>query len=195
VEILFDPNLNSVRVLNGAYAGVAFDPTRDLLYLADSATNQIVGYDTANWNEQFRLAIGETIGAGQEFGNGVMTVSDDGSRLFLSTPSGVRMLTLPAPTTLGAAIFLPAASMALAPRDAVPTTFEQNTFPAGFRPAPNRSVSPLPGVIADDSAASAHPGLSSGRRWRGVPSKASNATDVSIAGFLSPWCSDELDES
>jgi hypothetical protein len=45
----------------------------------------------------FRLPIGENVGASAAMGAGVMTVSGDALKLFLSTPTGVRVIDLPAP--------------------------------------------------------------------------------------------------
>jgi hypothetical protein len=75
---------------------VAFDPLRDLLYAGSSTTDQVIAYDTHTWAEQFRIDIGEHIPLTGPFGNGEMAVSAGGSLLFLSTPSGVRVLPIPA---------------------------------------------------------------------------------------------------
>jgi sugar lactone lactonase YvrE len=91
-----DRNFHSVRTLAPNYDGLTFDPTRDVLYVADAAAGQVVALDTHTWAEKFRLNIGEAIPAAKPWDNGEMTVSDDGSELFLSTPSGVRVFALPA---------------------------------------------------------------------------------------------------
>jgi sugar lactone lactonase YvrE len=150
VEI-FDTDLNSVHVLNGAYAGVAFDPVRDLLYVADTTSNQIIAYDTATWTQQFRLDIGEAIGAGQEFGNGVMNVSNDGSLLFLSTPSGVRVLNLPGPNGRTLDRNLLATTVGSAAPGVAPPIIRENApltpvsrapnFPAAFAGVPPKAAS------------------------------------------------------
>jgi hypothetical protein len=94
---IMDHNFHLVHVLGANFdGGLTFDPSRDLLYAANS--DQVVAFDTDNWAEKFRLNIGETIPAWSQFGSGEMTVSSDGSELFLSTPSGVRMIDLPAST-------------------------------------------------------------------------------------------------
>ena len=43
----------------------------------------------------YQIAIGEATNPGQAFGTGMMTVSNDGKWLFLTTPSGVREFSLP----------------------------------------------------------------------------------------------------
>jgi hypothetical protein len=94
---VMDKNFHSVRTLAPNFnGGLTFDPTRDLLYVADASADQVVAFDTNTWAEKFRLAIGEPIPAATPFGSGEMTVSSDGTELFLSTPSGVRMIDLPA---------------------------------------------------------------------------------------------------
>jgi hypothetical protein len=101
---LYDRNLNVVRILGNLNGAVAFDPLRDLLYAGSLTTDQVIAYDTTTWAEQFRIDIGEHIGSTTPFGSGDMAVSDDGSLLFLSTLSGVRVLQTPAaPGRAGAA--------------------------------------------------------------------------------------------
>jgi ribosomal protein L24E len=96
---IMDRNFHSVHTLGTNFnGGLTFDPSRDLLYVADTAAYQVVAFDTGTWEERFRLDIGEGIPAGTTFGSGEMTVSSDGSKLFMSTPSGVRMIDLPAST-------------------------------------------------------------------------------------------------
>lgn len=99
---VLDQNLNVVENLANVNGGLAFDPIRDILYAANSTTDQVIAYNTNTWKELYRLNIGEDIPAESypygnntaPFGNGTMTVSDDSKRLFLSTPLGVRMLDL-----------------------------------------------------------------------------------------------------
>jgi hypothetical protein len=94
---VMDKNFNSVQTLAPNFnGGLTFDPTRDVLYVADASADQVVAFDTNTWAEKFRLDIGEPIPAATPFGSGEMTVSSDGSELFMSTPSGVRMIDLPA---------------------------------------------------------------------------------------------------
>jgi sugar lactone lactonase YvrE len=96
---VMDKNFHSVHTLGTNFnGGLTFDPSRDLLYVADASAHQIVAFDTNTWAEQFRLDIGESVPAASPFGSGEMTVSNDGSELFMSTPSGVRMIDLPAST-------------------------------------------------------------------------------------------------
>lgn len=100
-----NPCLEAVEVLP-YYGGFCFDPVRDLLYAGDADTDQIVAIDTNTWTERFRLDIGENIGTGGTFGNGVMTVSSDSTHLFIATNSGVRMLDLPATTGVARSLVL-----------------------------------------------------------------------------------------
>ena len=86
-------NLTTVRSLTGVDGGLAFDPTRDILYTVNSTTNEVVAYSTSTWKEKFRLSIGEDVGASTPLGNGVLTVAD--TQLFLATAQGVRVIPLP----------------------------------------------------------------------------------------------------
>src|SRR5262249_54211114 len=94
---VMDRNFHVVQILSGSLTGggVAFDPNRDVLYAASTATSQVIAYDTHTWKELYRIAVGETVGAGTPFGSGEMTVSNDSSELFLSTASGARALAPP----------------------------------------------------------------------------------------------------
>jgi sugar lactone lactonase YvrE len=93
--VVTDRSFNEVTSLPNQDGGVAFDPLQDVLYTVNSAKNQITAFDTNTWAAKFQMPIGENVTPGSAFGNGVMTVSNDGSLLFLATPSGVRMFNLP----------------------------------------------------------------------------------------------------
>jgi hypothetical protein len=95
---VMDDNFNVVKFLPGVTDGVTFDPVHDVLYAVNPSLGQIQAYDTNTWTLKYQMAVGESVGAPQALGNGVMTTSKDGSLLFLATPSGVRMYNLPAPT-------------------------------------------------------------------------------------------------
>jgi sugar lactone lactonase YvrE len=92
---IYDAALNLVKTLSGVHGGLLFDPIKDLLYVANSSTNQIVAYDTNTWNQTFTFNIGETLSSTSAFGNGVMAVTADGRTLFLATASGIRVFSLP----------------------------------------------------------------------------------------------------
>src|SRR6516225_9692324 len=96
--VILNSNFNTVTTLAGIDGGVAFDPVHDILYGVNTSTSQIVAYDTTSWTPLYQLAIGETVSTGSNLGNGTMTLSNDGSLLFLATPSGVRMFNLPSTT-------------------------------------------------------------------------------------------------
>jgi sugar lactone lactonase YvrE len=89
---VMDRGFNTVQILGGA--GVAFDPNADILYAASNTSNQVIAYDTNSWRELYRVDIGESLSFTGPFGNGEMQVSDDSTRLFVSTPTGVRVLDL-----------------------------------------------------------------------------------------------------
>jgi hypothetical protein len=93
--VITDRSFNEVTSLPNQDGGVVFDPLQDVLYTVSSVTNQITAFNTNTWAVKFQMPIGEAVTPGSAFGNGVMTVSNDGSLLFLATPSGVRMFNLP----------------------------------------------------------------------------------------------------
>jgi DNA-binding beta-propeller fold protein YncE len=95
---LFDTNFSEVENIGVLNGGCIFDPATDRLYAVDSSLDQVVAVDTATWKELYRIPIGENVGTPTAFGSGVISISDDGALLFLSTPSGIRMFTLPATT-------------------------------------------------------------------------------------------------
>src|SRR5688572_11594734 len=88
---IYDRNLQLVKTFTGFSGGLTFDPTRDVLYLANANTDEIVAFATGTWAELKRITIGENISSSTPFGNGVMATSDDGNWLFVSTPSGIRI--------------------------------------------------------------------------------------------------------
>ena len=85
---------------------MAFDPNLDVIYVANSTTDQVIAYDTATWKEKYRLAVGEDVGVASPLDNGMMTVSSDGRWLFLSTNQGVRVLALPVGTGVAASVIV-----------------------------------------------------------------------------------------
>ena len=91
---VMDRNFNAVENLAGVNGGLAFDPTRDILYAANSVADELIAYDTNTWDVLYRRSIGENINDSSPFVSGGMSVSDNGQYLFLSTPAGVRMFNL-----------------------------------------------------------------------------------------------------
>lgn len=86
---ILDRQKNTVEVLKGE-TGVIFHPTDDLLYVGD--VDGIIVYDTDSWGRLGRIPLGESVVSSTALDNGVMTISDSGDLLFVSTPSGIRML-------------------------------------------------------------------------------------------------------
>ncbi|MBI1850501.1 MAG: hypothetical protein HYR85_09175 [Planctomycetes bacterium] len=88
-----DSHIQTIGPLGG---GVAFDPTRDVLYGVDPFTDEIVAIDfgASARRELFRIAVGEDVDVSRHFDDGVMSVSADGRWLALSTPAGIRVFDL-----------------------------------------------------------------------------------------------------
>ena len=97
--IILDPNLNTVTTLTGLRGNVLFDPSRDWLFVAETDSNRIIVFDSTNWERLGELSTGENLGSTSSFGSGVMALSSDGRKLFLSTPTGVRIITVPGAIT------------------------------------------------------------------------------------------------
>lgn len=86
---IIDPLLDTLRAVPGT-TGVAFHPTEDILFVGNH--DEIIIYETNTWTEMARTPLGEFIATSEALGNGVMSVSANGEFLFVSTPSGVRIL-------------------------------------------------------------------------------------------------------
>jgi hypothetical protein len=97
-SVLNPVGLGRVKELGGIDGGVAFDPTKDVLYGVNAGAGQVVAFDTNTWAVKYVLFIGESVGTTSAFGSGVMAVSADGRNLFLVSPTGVRQIALPQAT-------------------------------------------------------------------------------------------------
>lgn len=102
---IFDANLDLVTTINGVRGGVAFKPGTNRLYIADYLSDTIKSYDgDNNWALVDSVPIGESITSMSNNGTGVVTFADNGNRLFLVTPTGVRIFAtgdIAAPTATG----------------------------------------------------------------------------------------------
>jgi hypothetical protein len=133
--VVTDRYFNEVTSLPNEDGGVVFDPQHDILYAVSSASNQITAFDTNTWAVKFQMPIGEAVTPGSAFGNGVMTVSNDGSLLFLSTPSGVRMFNLP--NNPGPAVTLSISGFPMATTAGTTGTFTISALDANGNVAPS----------------------------------------------------------
>lgn len=80
--------------------GLIFDPIRDVLYVADPFADDLLALDTNTWSEIHRWSIGEDIFGSAENNPGEMSISDDGTILAMSTPSGIRLFEVPEPSSI-----------------------------------------------------------------------------------------------
>ncbi len=94
--VIFDADYTAIEQLNGYRGGMLFHPVQPLLLVIDAVTDQLVAFDTTDWEERYCLSIGENVDNSTPLGQGVMTTNADGSLLFLITGSGVRIIALPA---------------------------------------------------------------------------------------------------
>ncbi len=97
---IYDSGLSLVTTLNNLDGGMVFSPTQDLLFTASSVSSEIVVYETQTWMEVDRFDAGETLQSTLAFSDGVMSMTDDGQWLFLSTDSGIRAYNIPAPSAM-----------------------------------------------------------------------------------------------
>jgi hypothetical protein len=91
---IYNRALQTVTTLTSIDGGTAFDPVSDAFYGINSATDQLLVYNTSDWSIANTVALGENVPGSAAMGNGVMTVALDGGQIFVSTPTGVRVLTL-----------------------------------------------------------------------------------------------------
>lgn len=91
---VLDEALTVVRTLSHS-GGVGFAPGNGFLWVVEG--DRVIAYDPTVWSVEANLAIGETVGPARVFGDGMMTISDDNAFLFVSTPSGLRMLRIGQP--------------------------------------------------------------------------------------------------
>ncbi|MCP5551933.1 MAG: S8 family serine peptidase [Akkermansiaceae bacterium] len=80
---LFNPALNA--------SGVRFSPVMNELYVADTVADTIRIYETVNWQAVGSIAIPGGLAPGDQFGEGNLEISRDGTRLALGTAAGVRL--------------------------------------------------------------------------------------------------------
>jgi hypothetical protein len=90
------PDYNLVHVFSHFGSGLACDGVTDRLFAATVFTNEIVVYDATTFVEQFRFAVGEELQSIPHEFEGTLVATDDGRYLAIQTPSGVRLITVPA---------------------------------------------------------------------------------------------------
>ena len=115
--------LERVRQLPGIDGGIVFDPVRDTLYGVSAAADAVVAFDTNTWRERYRVPVGEDVKPPQSnLGPGNMAVNADGTKLFLLTPGGLRVVDLPKPSAAQPA-YLEIAGLPPLVKVGVPVTF------------------------------------------------------------------------
>jgi hypothetical protein len=90
------PDFNFVHSFSGLDSGVAFDAIKDRFYGVNSASDQIIAYDTNTFAQKLALQIGENVGPGTSmFGPGTLIASGDGRYLALQTSTAIRIYPVP----------------------------------------------------------------------------------------------------
>jgi hypothetical protein len=100
---IFTSALEPVVQLSGYDGGFEFDPQKRILYVVDSNADQLAALSTDSWQELYRLNLNEDVSWASPLvpdfvfgrsGDGVMSISRSGRFIFLSTPSGIRVIDL-----------------------------------------------------------------------------------------------------
>jgi hypothetical protein len=91
---IYNRSLQVVTTLTTIDGGAAFDPVSDVFYGVNSATDQLVVYRTGDWTIASSTAIGENLSTSSAMGSGVMSIALNGGQVFISTPTGIRIITL-----------------------------------------------------------------------------------------------------
>jgi Ca2+-binding RTX toxin-like protein len=92
---IIGPDLETIESIGGVNVqNVAFDPSRDVMYVTDTVTDQLIAYDTGSFDEIYRMKVGADVGYTYYFSFDTLAVSTDGAYAFVSTTSGARMLQL-----------------------------------------------------------------------------------------------------
>jgi Ca2+-binding RTX toxin-like protein len=99
------PQLTVVENVGSSVTGIAFDPTRDILYVTD--TDELIAYDTDSFEELYRMNVGAILSSASFFTfQSTVTVSDDGNYAFVANGSTVQMLELPELGTAGDDVYV-----------------------------------------------------------------------------------------
>ena len=162
-----------VQTFNGLDSGIAFDAIRDRVYGVNSATDELVAYDTNTFAEQFRLPIGENVAAGSsQFGPGTLTASQDGHYLALMTSTVIRLYdvsgAVPSPTPRPTATPTPTPTPTPA---ATPTPTPPTTGPAVM-------LSPNPGSTLISSTVTFSWSAGSATAYRLLVGNSVGASDI-----------------
>lgn len=91
---MYNRSLAVITTLSTIDGGTAFDPVADVFYGVESSSDKLIVYRTSDWAVLNSVAIGENVSGSSAMGSGVMTVAVDGGLIFLSTPAGIRVVTL-----------------------------------------------------------------------------------------------------
>ena len=93
---LYTDRLVGVGTIPGLDGGLKFDAAGDMLYAVNSATDQLVGYDTAARVQRYTVPLDRNLSAGSQYGSGMMAVGAD--KAFVSDDAGLLVIDLPQPT-------------------------------------------------------------------------------------------------
>jgi hypothetical protein len=103
IGLIYGPNfltletassLGLLHSFNGLDLGVAFNAVQDIVYGANSSTDEIVGYDTKTFAEKFRAQVGEDVSQFPvaNFPGTILAASQDGRYVALATDADIRLV-------------------------------------------------------------------------------------------------------
>jgi sugar lactone lactonase YvrE len=93
--VVFTNTFAVAQKLNAVTGGVWFDPANtQRMWVADTKSNKLVGFNTTNWTVFSQVPIGVTLTATGPFNNGIITGSADGRFVYVQVPNGIRQVDL-----------------------------------------------------------------------------------------------------
>lgn len=146
LEVRLTTDGSVFQTINDLDSGIAFDPTRPVLFAVDEETDSVRCFETNVWQEAANIDLGRPIGfSGERFGEGHIVISPDGARLGVTFEEGVLLLN---PTPV---LTAPLAPTNLAASDQTTTAGVALTWTAA---ANAQSYTVYRGVVDDSSMAS-----------------------------------------
>ena len=93
--VIYDASLNQIDTLPNLLGGAVFDARGDFLFVVDTGADEVVAFDTTNFDEQFRMPIGENVPDFTSVNERTtMAASADGRQVFMTTEDGVTVFSL-----------------------------------------------------------------------------------------------------
>ena len=92
---ILDKNLATVDTVADLKGGAVYGARGEFFYAVDSVNDQLVAFDTVNYDEQFRLEAGDDLEDYRSLSNrATMTAAGNARQVYITTATGVRMFSL-----------------------------------------------------------------------------------------------------